>query len=129
MTAKPAVPLAAPVLAEPTVPRMPPPLSAPAEASAPTAPKPATAVHIISAALDAEITGLVNMNDAFQIGVALTDLREGLVHRYGVEEPFAAASTAKVLAAAAYYHLVETGGARPWANPWVTSPPGSSSGK
>ena len=67
--------------------------------------------HIITPALDADITGIINANDGFQIGVALIDLRDGLVHRYGVEEPFEAASTAKVLAAAAYYHLVETGGA------------------
>jgi hypothetical protein len=33
------------------------------------------------------------------------------VHEYGVGDAFVAASTAKVLAAAAYYHLVETGAA------------------
>jgi beta-lactamase class A len=94
--------LAPPVSGEP---------SAPPTQPAPPAPKPATPAHIISTALDADITGIINANDAFQIGVALIDLRDGLVHRYGVEEPFEAASTAKVLAAAAYYHLVETGGA------------------
>ena len=43
--------------------------------------------------------------------MALIDLSDGVVHEYGVRQPFVAASTAKVLAAAAYYHLVETGGA------------------
>ena len=43
------------------------------------------------------------------------DLSDGAdstaVHEYGVQAAFVAASTAKVLAAEAYYHLVETGGA------------------
>jgi beta-lactamase class A len=93
---------ASPVTGEPTEPPTPP---------APSAPKPTTPAHTINPVLDADVTGIINANEDFQIGVALIDLRDGLVHRYGVDEPFEAASTAKVLAAAAYYHLVETGGA------------------
>ncbi|WP_265978781.1 serine hydrolase [Arthrobacter sp. MI7-26] len=60
-------------------------------------------------ALDAEINGILDANNQYQIGVTLIDLSNGSSHQYGVQAPFEAASTAKVLAAAAYYHLVETG--------------------
>lgn len=43
------------------------------------------------------------------MGVALIDMADGIVHQYGVREKFVAASTGKVLAAAAYYHLAESG--------------------
>lgn len=65
----------------------------------------------VDAALDAEINAVIDANRDYQIGVALIDLSDGDVHEYGVQKPFVAASTGKVLAAAAYYHLVETGGA------------------
>jgi beta-lactamase class A len=41
--------------------------------------------------------------------VALVDMADGLVRQYGVREKFVAASTGKILAAAAYYHLAEEG--------------------
>lgn len=63
----------------------------------------------ISAALDAEIDGVIKANSAYRLGVALIDVRDGEVHEYGVKTKFVAASTGKILAAAAYYHLVETG--------------------
>lgn len=89
-----------------------------ASASAPT-PGPAAATPAAGAidpALDAEINGIIAANPEYQIGVALLDLSEGAdgagaVHEYGVQAAFAAASTAKVLAAEAYFHLVETGSA------------------
>ena len=69
----------------------------------------------VDAALDARIQAILAANSQYQIGVALVDLSQGAgtadVHEYGVREKFVAASTAKVLAAAAYYHLVETGAA------------------
>jgi beta-lactamase class A len=69
----------------------------------------------INAALDNEINSILNANSQYQIGVALVSLSGGagqdMVHQYGVQDTFEAGSTAKVLAAAAYYHLVETGGA------------------
>ena len=52
--------------------------------------------------------------------MALIDVRDGVVHEYGVKTKFVAASTGKVLAAAAYYHLVETGKAS------LTAPMGAS---
>jgi beta-lactamase class A len=66
--------------------------------------------------LDAKINGIIDANDQYQIGVALLNLSGDpttgqTVHQYGIQEPFEAASTAKVLAAEAYYHLVETGAA------------------
>ncbi|WP_276605955.1 serine hydrolase [Arthrobacter sp. PAMC25564] len=65
----------------------------------------------VGPALDAEMNAIIDANGEYQIGVALIDLSDGAVHEYGVQQAFVAASTAKVLAAAAYYHLVETGGA------------------
>ncbi|WP_226759223.1 serine hydrolase [Arthrobacter sp. SO3] len=72
------------------------------------------AAGAIDADLDAEINGVIAANPEFQISVALLDLSGGAggssdVHEYGVPAAFVAASTAKVLAAEAYYHLVETG--------------------
>ena len=79
-----------------------------AQASAPAA-------GAVDAALDTRIQAILDANSQYQIGVALVDLSQGAgsadVHEYGVREKFVAASTAKVLAAAAYYHLVETGAA------------------
>ncbi|MEZ2390453.1 serine hydrolase [bacterium RCC_150] len=65
----------------------------------------------MTSALDAQINGIIDANSEYQIGISLIDLSKGSIHQYGVDAPFEAASTAKVLAAAAYYHLVETGAA------------------
>ncbi|WP_437771518.1 serine hydrolase [Arthrobacter sp. KNU40] len=96
-------PTAAPAVAAPAVAA--PAAAAPAVA-APAAAAPATGV---TPALDAEINGIIDANSQYQVGVTLIDLSNGSSHQYGVQAPFEAASTAKVLAAAAYYHLVETG--------------------
>lgn len=96
----------------PASPATPAPASAvAAPAAAPTAAAPtATPAGAIDAGLDAKINAIIDANPEYQIGVALQDITAGdAVHQYGVEEQFEAASTAKVLAAAAYYHLVETG--------------------
>ncbi len=73
------------------------------------------AAGAIDAELDARINAIIDANSEYQLGVALVDLSDGAdstaVHEYGVQAAFVAASTAKVLAAEAYYHLVETGGA------------------
>lgn len=98
---------AAPRAAEPSA-----PAGAPAGAPTAAAAVPsATIAGSINEALDAELSGLIEANSQYQIGVALIDLADGAAHEYGVEEPFVAASTAKVLAAVAYYNLVETGAA------------------
>lgn len=72
------------------------------------------AVTAIDSALDAEINGIIAAHPQYQLGVALLDLSDSAkaseeVHEYGVTEAFFAASTAKVLAAEAYYHLVKPG--------------------
>jgi beta-lactamase class A len=93
------------------------PHSLPPEAGAAAPPAGTTAgsaTGAIDPALDSELNAIIAGNPEYQIGVALLDLSDGAnktVHQYGVGEPFVAASTAKVLAAEAYYHLVETGAA------------------
>ncbi|MET1086676.1 MAG: serine hydrolase, partial [Arthrobacter sp.] len=77
-------------------------------------PAPAPAVVVpprttIGPELDAEINAVVQANSAYRVGVALIDVSDGKVHEYGAKTKFVAASTGKILAAAAYYHLVETG--------------------
>jgi beta-lactamase class A len=63
----------------------------------------------ISPELDAQLNGIIAANGGYQLGVALIDMADGAVHDYGVPGKFTAASTGKVLAAAAYYRLAETG--------------------
>lgn len=77
--------------------------------AAPAAAAPAARATGVTSALDSEINAIIDASSQYQIGVTLIDLSDGSSHQYGVQEPFEAASTAKVLAAAAYYHLVETG--------------------
>ena len=85
------------------------------ESTPESAQKTAQSAASIDATLDTQINAIIAANSQYQIGVALVDLSQGAasadVHEYGVQEKFVAASTAKVLAAAAYYHLVETGAA------------------
>jgi beta-lactamase class A len=75
----------------------------------------APASRTVDAALGARIQTILDANSQYQVGVAVVDLSQnagsGDVTEYGVRDKFVAASTAKVLAAAAYYHLVETGAA------------------
>ena len=59
--------------------------------------------------LDAEIQRILAENSGYRIGVALADTRDGEQRSYGDGSEFVAASTAKIITAAAYYHLVETG--------------------
>jgi beta-lactamase class A len=62
-----------------------------------------------AAALDAEIQRILRENSGYRIGVALVDNDGGEPAVYGDTAPYVAASTAKIITAAAYYHLVETG--------------------
>ncbi|SDL18195.1 Beta-lactamase [Arthrobacter sp. ov407] len=71
--------------------------------SAPAAPPPA------AVDLPAEIQGIIGEHPGHRIGVAVMDTRDGQLQSYGDVKPYTAASTAKVLTAAAYYHLVEIG--------------------
>src|SRR5688500_8671298 len=45
----------------------------------------------------------------YRIGLALADVSGDAALAFGDSDVFAAASTAKIITAAAYYHLVETG--------------------
>ena len=102
--AAPAPPSAAPAAASAA------PAAAPAPSSAGSAGAPAQAADsAIGGQLGATVAGIISANSHYQVGVALIDLGNGALNRYGVEEPFEAASTAKILTAAAYYHLVEAG--------------------
>jgi beta-lactamase class A len=83
------------------------PTASPAAPSTAAAP-PGGAVPF-SPAFDAPINAIIAANSRYAVGVALIDIKDGSVHEYGDKTKFVAASTAKVLAAAAYYHLVETG--------------------
>jgi beta-lactamase class A len=94
-----------------------------APASAPAAKAPAVTaapVRAIGPKLDGQISGIIDANSAYALGVSLIDLSDGVVHSYGAQDKFVAASTAKILAASAYYHLVETGRAS------LTAPLGAS---
>ncbi len=89
------------------------PLAAVAERPAAVAQPPVARLEApaqtIRPALGGEINSVILDHSYFEVGAALIDLSDGAVHEFGVTEPFEAASTAKVLAAAAYYHLVEIG--------------------
>jgi beta-lactamase class A len=59
--------------------------------------------------LDTEIPRILSENGGYRIGVVLVDTQGGEPQAYGDVSPYVAASTAKIITAAAYYHLVETG--------------------
>jgi beta-lactamase class A len=89
--------------------------SAPVSAASPTATATPSAAGPdggpapFSRAFDASINAIIAANSRYNVGVALIDVNDGVVHEYGDNTKFVAASTAKILAAVAYYHLVETG--------------------
>lgn len=88
------------------------PSASPSPTGSSPAPTPAVVVppkSLIGPALDAEINAVIQANSAYRVGVALIDLSDGQVHEYGAKTKFVAASTGKILAAEAYYQLVETG--------------------
>lgn len=57
----------------------------------------------------AAIAALINAHATDQVGVAVRNIATAKTDTYGVDAPFMAASTTKVLSAVAYYHLVENG--------------------
>lgn len=59
--------------------------------------------------LGARLQGILGGNAGHRIGVAIVDTRSGKLQTFGDVSPYLAASTAKIITAAAYYHLVETG--------------------
>lgn len=76
-------------------------------AEAPAAEAPQAAVDF--EALDAEVRRVLAENSGYRIGVVIADTHGGEPRGYGDGSEFVAASTAKIITAAAYYHLVETG--------------------
>lgn len=63
----------------------------------------------IPSSLQKDIDAIIAANSSTQIGVAVQNISSGEQKTYGIDAPFEAASTAKLLTACAYYHLVETG--------------------
>jgi beta-lactamase class A len=59
--------------------------------------------------LGANLQDILSENAEHRIGVAVVDTRSGTLQTFGDVSPYMAASTAKIITAAAYYHLVETG--------------------
>ena len=57
----------------------------------------------------AVINQLIAADAEDQVGVAVRNITTGKTDTYGVDAPFVAASTTKVLSAVTYYHLVEQG--------------------
>ena len=73
-------------------------------AAAPAVQAPRAAIDV-----DADVLRILAENTGYRIGVVLVDTHGGEPRSYGDGTEFVAASTAKILTAAAYYHLVETG--------------------
>jgi beta-lactamase class A len=75
-------------------------------------PRPTVAVSPVAEAPDT-LAGTIGsiLDDAgeYRIGVALADVSGDAARTFGDTDVFTAASTAKIITAAAYYHLVETG--------------------
>jgi beta-lactamase class A len=67
------------------------------------------AAAAIPEGLQDSIDRILRGAEGYRVGVALAAVAGGQTRTYGEESAFVAASTAKVITAAAYYHLVETG--------------------
>jgi beta-lactamase class A len=80
------------------------PLDLDGPSTVPTAP-----VAAAPAALEKAITAILDDAGDYRVGVALSDVPGGAVLTFGDEDRFFAASTAKIITAAAFYHAVEQG--------------------
>ena len=60
-------------------------------------------------ALRKRLNTIIGTYPQYGLGVAVIDMSDGVLHTYGVQGKFVAASTGKILAAAAYYHYAERG--------------------
>lgn len=72
-------------------------------------PKPSNVTRV---ALATAVNGILQQAGNAQIGVAVQDISDGTMKTFGQNVPFDAASTAKLVTATDYYHLVETGRAK-----------------
>ncbi|MGO4236455.1 serine hydrolase [Pseudarthrobacter sp. YAF2] len=77
---------------------------APTQPVAPPAP-----VAAAPESLQDSVDNILSEADQYRIGLALADVSGGAERTFGDADAFTAASTAKILTAAAYYHLVEKG--------------------
>lgn len=68
-----------------------------------------TPVAVAPASLQDRIDAVLAEDTGYRIGLALADVSGDAALAFGDMDEFAAASTAKIITAAAYYHLVETG--------------------
>jgi beta-lactamase class A len=78
--------------------------SGPVPAAVPEAP-----VAVAPDSLEDKIQSVLDENSEYRIGLAMADISGDAALTFGDQEDFTAASTAKIITAAAYYHLVETG--------------------
>ncbi|QDG60897.1 serine hydrolase [Pseudarthrobacter sp. NIBRBAC000502771] len=82
----------------------------PSGAVVPTQPAvPASPVAAAPPSLQDSVDNILGEADQYRIGLALADVSGGAERTFGDADTFTAASTAKILTAAAYYHLVENG--------------------
>ncbi|MDQ0827037.1 beta-lactamase class A [Arthrobacter sp. B2I5] len=70
---------------------------------------PASPVAAAPPSLQDTVEDILSEADEYRIGLALADVSGGAQRTFGDGDTFTAASTAKILTAAAYYHLVENG--------------------
>ena len=87
-------------------------LAAPADLAAPAALAAETrgmATAVIPEGLQNSIDRILRGAEGYRVGVALAAVAGGETRTFGDGSAFVAASTAKLITAAAYYHLVETG--------------------
>lgn len=73
------------------------------------APEPEPVTPLDHSQMATQINEIIAANPGMDIGVSWVDLTSGDVGNYGVQDPFVAASTAKLLTAIAYLHDVENG--------------------
>jgi beta-lactamase class A len=76
----------------------------PVPAAVPEAP-----VAVAPDSLQDKIQSILDENPDYRIGLAMADISGDGALTFGDQETFTAASTAKIITAAAYYHLVEAG--------------------
>ena len=63
----------------------------------------------LPASVQQQVNAIIDATPNTQIGIAVENISTKQVETFGITSHFEAASTAKLITAAAYYHLVETG--------------------
>lgn len=70
---------------------------------------PAAPVAAAPPSLQDSVDNILSEADEYRIGLALADVSGGAERTFGDQDTFTAASTAKILTAAAFYHMIENG--------------------